>query len=417
MRSLVSLSMASLLPGHAHASPDLNAPLAPRAEGEMDIHHIDTGRGNCTLILAPDGTSIMIDAGASAAPPETSGAPRPNASKRPGQWQALYARRYLAEAKLDYFVATHIHPDHIGDVSEHTPPAPGGWYRLTGVSDIDAALPIEVLIDRHFPDYTFATPPGAPFADNYLNYLRDRRTHGHRIQRAEVGSAYQIKLRDRERYPTFEARILSANGKVWNGDKHPSHFLSGYKEPVDPHADGPYKFPHSEHANENMYSISLRFAYGAFSYFTGGDLTNDTQDGHRPWMDIESPVARIAGRTEVAAADHHGYFDACGPEFVRALDAQVYILQAWDVGHPATLQLERLLGAWDGNATHDVFATDILPANELTNRRFTPLLKSRRGHIVVRVAPGGATYRVFVVDSSREDGNVVAAFGPYTSRT
>jgi len=58
----------------------------------------------------------------------------------------------------------------------------------------------------------------------------------------------------------------------------------------------------------------------------------------------------------------------------------------------------------------------MLPVNQLINRRFTALLKSRRGHVVVRVAPGGDSYRILVLDSSVEDGNIVAAFGPYHCR-
>jgi hypothetical protein len=50
------------------------------------------------------------------------------------------------------------------------------------------------------------------------------------------------------------------------------------------------------------------------------------------------------------------------------------------------------------------------------NRRFAPLLKSKQGHVIVRVAEGGDTYRVFTVDSTREDGNVTGSFGPYTCR-
>jgi hypothetical protein len=169
-----------------------------------------------------------------------------------------------------------------------------------------------------------------------------------------------------------------------------------------------------------MYSISLRFAYGAFSYFTGGDLDCDTFDGRMPELDIESPVARAAGRTEVAVADHHGYFDACGPAFVKALDAQAYIIPSWDIGHPGSAQMQRMMGAWDdnnGKATRDVFALELLPQNALLNRRFSGQLKSQTGHVVVRVAPGGSTYTIFTVDSTVENGNITGVSGPYTSRT
>jgi len=59
------------------------------------------------------------------------------------------------------------------------------------------------------------------------------------------------------------------------------------------------------------------------------------------------------GRVEVAAADHHAYFDACGPQFTKSLDAQAYVIPSWHVTHPAQAQLERLIGAWPrmGRAT------------------------------------------------------------------
>ena len=41
---------------------------------------------------------------------------------------------------------------------------------------------------------------------------------------------------------------------------------------------------------------------------------------------------------------------------------------------------------------------------------------STQGHVVIRVAPGGASYRVFVLDDSDEAMRVKAVFGPYASQ-
>ncbi len=168
--------------------------------------------------------------------------------------------------------------------------------------------------------------------------------------------------------------------------------------------------------DENLCSAALRLSYGAFSYFAGGDLTCDTFDGQAPWRDVETPVAELAGRTEVASADHHGYFDACGPAFVRALNAQVYVVPAWHATHPGQAQLQRLLGAWTDKTTTDVFLTESLSANAALNARFLPKVKSLRGHVVVRVEPTGERYRVFVLDSTQASAPVTAVFGPYTCR-
>ena len=34
-------------------------------EGHLDIHHINTGKGECAFLMLPDGTTMLVDAGAS----------------------------------------------------------------------------------------------------------------------------------------------------------------------------------------------------------------------------------------------------------------------------------------------------------------------------------------------------------------
>jgi glyoxylase-like metal-dependent hydrolase (beta-lactamase superfamily II) len=386
LKSIVSLSLASMVPAGAYAlarNPEIGAPLPARADGELDIHHIDTGRGNCALIVGPDGTAMMIDAGITDANTETSGSPRPDGSRRPGEWMGRYALRQVPSGKLKYLVVTHLHADHMG-----------------GVPDVDALLPIETVIDRGFPDYGQAQPPVSPYTDAYLAYLRARVAQGRAVEKAVVGSERQIQI------PALKVRSIAASGYVW----------SGVGDGAETHLPNFASIPPADRPGENVFSQALRLSYGKFSYWNGGDLSCDTEDGRLPWWDTESPAVRAAGRTEVATADHHGYFDACGPQYVRSLDAQAYIVQAWDIGHPGSAQMQRMVGDWPGRTLHDVFVTDLLPANALMNRRFAPKLKSQSGHVVVRVSRDGESYRIFVVDSSHEVGDVTGVFGPYRCR-
>jgi hypothetical protein len=64
-RGFVFTGLLGLAPGlfGGAAAAALEA-LPPWARGTLDIHHIDTGVGNSTFILAPDGTTILIDCGA-----------------------------------------------------------------------------------------------------------------------------------------------------------------------------------------------------------------------------------------------------------------------------------------------------------------------------------------------------------------
>lgn len=393
----------------AMAFPGAGSALPPWTPGEFDIHHIDTGRGNATFLLGPDGTTLLIDCGATNEGPNVSAPTRPDAARKPGEWVARYALRQARTAgrnTLDYAIATHIHPDHVGDLPTGSEPAPTGGYTATGLSQVDERMPIETVIDRGYPDYGLLQPPKAPFAANYLVWLDARKRAGRRVERLQVGSNQQIRLRDAKRFPGFSVHALAANGRVWtgNGDQSRSVFplLASLAA--------------AELPSENCCSIALRISYGRFSYFTGGDLNADTHDGRVPWLDVESAAADACGRVEVAVADHHAYFDACGPRFTARLDAQAYVIPSWHLTHPAPAQLERLIGAWPNEKPHDVFALEMLEANKLFNSRWVRQMRSTQGHVVVRVAEDGNSYRIFVVDSTTEDGKVVLSCGPYTCR-
>jgi hypothetical protein len=42
-------------------------------------------------------------------------------------------------------------------------------------------------------------------------------------------------------------------------------------------------------------------------------------------------------------------------------------------------------------------------------------MKSRQGHIVIRVAPGGNSYMIYILDDSEENFKVTGVHGPYSS--
>ena len=67
-------------------------------------------------------------------------------------------------------------------------------------------------------------------------------------------------------------------------------------------------------------------------------------------------------------------------------------------------------------APRDIFATSMLEATRVVLEASLNAFKSLQGHVVVRVDPGGDTYRVFVLDDDTESFNVKAAYGPYQSR-
>jgi len=401
-------------PGVAqHARSDRpGAPLTPWRPGWLDIHHIATGRGNATFILLPDGTSLLIDAGASNNAEDVSVAIRPNASKRAGEWIARYAQRQLQAAglpsALDYLLVTHLHPDHLGD-PEGAPWSQQGKYRLSGVTDVAELMRVQTVIDRGYPEYSYPSMFEAPFADNYRAFIGARRAAGLDVQKIKVGSTQQIASRGRIAAETaasaapWEVRNVAANGEVWTGSGNSTRQLFPALKDL-PRADWP---------NENNCSIALRIGYGKFSYFTAGDLTSYTDDGALPWRNVLGPAAQAAGRASVATADHHGMFDGLDGDVVRALRPRVWVIPAWHIVHPDMLQLERMFSQRLYAGPRDVFATTVMQENLLANDRLTKRMRSHDGHIVVRVAPGGDTFHVAVTDNGSEADMVKLVTGPY----
>jgi beta-lactamase superfamily II metal-dependent hydrolase len=374
--------------------------------GFLEIHHISTGRGNSVLAILPDGTSLMIDAGAvKAASGADVAAPRPDASRRPGEWIGRYAKYHLRSAprqQIDTFVLTHLHGDHCGEVADTLPLSKDGTYRLAGVSDVAEILPIRRIIDRGWPDYTYPALQTDKSALNYIAFVRSMAKRGVPFERAIVGSPSQIKT---QHDTSFSARVLSANGEVWTGDGDATRHLFPALETLTKNA----------HSMENMCSVALRLDYGSFRYYNGGDLTCDTQFGTQPWMDVETAVAKAAGPVSVASLNHHGYYDSTGPDFVRAMRARIWVLQSWHATHPALSTLDRLYSPVLYTGDRDVLATSLVAAAEIADARLSDKMLSQQGHVVVRVSPGGATYEVFVLDDAVEMGKVKARFGPFAT--
>jgi beta-lactamase superfamily II metal-dependent hydrolase len=415
-RKFLSASLAlvacELLPAQMNSSVENSAADSTRFDpwqrGLLDIHHISTGRGNSVLMICPDGTSILIDAGAVKGPAEAMVPPKPNSSRRPGEWIGRYAQHHLSTApqrELDYVILTHFHGDHIGDVTPDCPVAPNGSYRLTGVSDVAQLLNIRNLIDRGCPNYDYPAPTTDDGVKNYIQFARAAEKRGTKIEKLIPGSSKQIALQHSpSEFANFAVRNLAANGEVWTGRGYGTQRLFPPLNTLKP----------DEFPTENSCSIALRFDYGNFRYYIGGDLTCDTRFGTTPWLDVETPVAKAAGPVNVSALNHHGYFGATGPKFVRAMRSRIYIVQAWHASHPALSVLDRLYSQVLYQGDRDVLATGLTEAASLADARFSERMLSQHGHIVVRVSAQDRQYQLFVLDDTREEGAIKATFGPYS---
>ena len=195
---------------------------------------------------------------------------------------------------------------------------------------------------------------------------------------------------------------LTANGKVWSGrDGNANDTFPSLKS-----------LAASDYPTENKCSIALRLSHGGFRYFSAGDMDHDVDYGRRPWGDIESAVAKAAGPVDVAVANHHGYVNACGPNWVTSLRPRAFIVSAWDSAHPTIPSLDNMLSQDLYRGPRGIFSTALKPENIIATKRLKEI-QSGNGHIVVRVPPDGRSFEVVITTNHDESDTVSAKFGPY----
>lgn len=408
--SLLSVSITFSLHAQQPAPAVVGAVLPPWSAGMLDIHQIATGRGNSAFTIFPDGTTMLFDAGDGG---DTAYAePKPDASRTPGQWIARYVTHMLQgrPAEIDYAVLSHLHPDHIGRISGPEKTSAFGDYKLAGVTEVAEALPIKRLIDRGYPVYSYLTPPDDAMFANYKKFLAAQIASPRKmtVRAATAGSATDIvPVRQPDLAKNFDVRVVAVNDRMWTGQGDQSVVRFPALDSITVAEDKP---------TENMCSVALRIRYGAFDYFTGGDMPGYPVPGGPAWHDLETGVAKAIGPTDAHVMNHHGSIEVANPTWMATLKSQVIILPAWQATHPSPDVLKRMLSRRLYPEPRDIFITEFRDATKATIGARATQVASDHGHVVIRVEPGGARFWVIVLDDTAETYRVTAVKGPYTSR-
>jgi beta-lactamase superfamily II metal-dependent hydrolase len=411
--SYKSLLFVLLLSSFPSKAQEIGKSLSPWQEGQMDIHHISTGRGNATFFILPDGTTMLVDAGAldpteARTMSERNTAAKPSGERQPGEWISRYIRNRSKEI-IDYAVITHFHDDHMGTTSKISKKSAGDNYLLAGITEVGEHVRIAKIIDRGWPDYNYARPHADTMMSNYRRFLTYQiRNKGMIVEQSVAGRNDQIVLVNKPDAfkDLFEIRNISVNGAIWTGvgTITRQHF-------PDLKSLQPASYP-----SENMCSIGMRITYGKFDYFTGGDMPGVLQPGVPTWNDVETPVAKAVGPVDAQILNHHGNRDSQNDFFLAALHPRVLIIPTWSSDHPGHDVLDRIYSQRIYAGERDVFATGMLQANKLVIGDLLDRLKSDHGHIVIRVEKGGDLYQVYTLDDNDEVARVLAVNGPYLSR-
>jgi beta-lactamase superfamily II metal-dependent hydrolase len=271
----------------------------PASGGELTIRILDVGpiNGDSILISSPAGKTVLIDAGDT-----TKGKAVVEALKRNNIQQ------------LDYFIATHPHPDHIG-----------------GAAEVFKAVKVLNVIDNG------QLPSVAPQATPTPKQPKQPAPKPPPNRRAPKSTSLT------QFYDDYKAAVSSSNAHYETAKPGTKLDLGGgalltILAPSEPFFT---KDKMSTGGNEtNANSIVTRLDYGTFSMLFAGDAEEQTE--HRlltKELDLQAKVIKIS---------HHGSKYASSKDFLDRVRPEVAIVScgAWNrYGHPSQAVLDRLQAA------------------------------------------------------------------------
>lgn len=395
----------------------VGSPLGEWTEGTLDIHFINTGRGECSFLILPDGTTVLVDMAGNTTDYSTATYkdvdPKPNSSISSATVIINYINYFNSEQSaghIDYALLSHFHEDHMGTYTTSLGTGGDGTFRLTSLAEIGLSLPYYHFFDRCYPDYDY--PYESYFsASKYQNeqafatYMAN--TMGATVEAFDAGALNQIALEyDADSYPDFQIQNLCANGYYWTGTgTEKARNMPDTFDTTDSNS-----LP-----DENHYSCGFKLTFGDFDYFSAGDLQYESSSlvASYSYLDMEAPVAAVVGQVDVAKANHHGTQYANGDDLMQAMCPTVWVANVWRDIQPRTSAVADVLEA---NPDCDIYCTNFdSDVNACTSSQLENFV-SFSGHVVVRVLDGGSYYYVYVLDDSDMNYNISSINGPYASK-
>lgn len=414
----VAMACGTLPPWLARAveSPETGSVLPEWKPGELELHFIYTGCGENCFYRFPDGTSMLNDVGDFYRPRDLGEIPLlPSSDRIGGEWVSRYIQRVYPEKTIDYLVFSHWHADHTGTGPIDREKTPGAHFRYrkypdglsgNGIVSVAQDFSFRRYFDHQYPRQgQFKSNDWLSFSAAVKPWFERESKKGLVVEPFKIGALNQIEMlrNDASRFRgVFSVRNLCANGVAWDGEKGSCDYLSAHEK-----ATG------GDVVNENVRSLAFVVRYGKFGYFAGGDLSGVLKRADGSSVDYEGVVGRLAGRVSVCKANHHGCADAMSEGFVRAVQAQNYISCIWCPGQVAPETLSRMMSREMHNDKLPIFIPTIYPLSRKTRfekeGRFSGIPEATRFgvHVVVKVAPGGDTYKIYLVDARNESMRVL----------
>ena len=268
----------------------------PASGAELKVFVLDVGpvNGDSILIVSPTGKTVLIDAG--------------DTGKGKVILDALKRNNIQ---QLDFFIATHPHPDHIGGADE----VMKGFKVLNVIDNGEQPDVPESLLpqakptnaNRNAPRRARSTGRTASVIKFYEDYKEAITNSGAQYEKVQLGKQYDLGGGAR-------LSVIAPSEPLFTRDQ----MKTGGNLP-------------------NANSIALRLDYGDFSMMLTGDAEEQTE--HR-WLTKDLNL-----KATVIKIGHHGSKYATSQEFVDRVTPRAAIVSCgeWNrYGHPSQAVLDRL---------------------------------------------------------------------------
>ncbi len=239
-------------------------PLALPAADKLQIYFIDVEGGASTLVVTAAGETVLMDAG------------YPGFDGRDPKRIAHVLKQEAKADKIDYFLTSHFHGDHVG-----------------GVAELAKLVPINQFVDHG--DSVDAGGRGKAVWDAYLA------TAGSKRKSVKPGDKLLLK--------GVDLTIVASHSQT----------LSKPLTPAGPNPHCADAKMHPEDAGENGKSLGYLLKVGDFEFANLGDLSWNFQHA------MACPV-NLIGEVDLYQVAHHGVRDDVAPQQARALNPTVAVM-------------------------------------------------------------------------------------------
>lgn len=245
---------------------------------------LDVGQGDATLIIGPDGTKGLIDAG----PPDS------------GIGRILPELNRLQITGLDWVITSHYDADHLGGLPEVLKGFDQEWDTGDDIAVRGA------LWDRGGKKFHASF-----WFDEYIRAIE----HLNQRRMLEVGQDFELG-------DGATATVVLSNGHYNDGTVH-----------------------HLNPDEENASSVAILIEYGSFRYLTAGDLTGGGFSGEIETKDLETQLAALVEPVDVVHLNHHGSQTSSNDNYLDLLTPELAVISVGtdnDFGHPHDAVIRRL---------------------------------------------------------------------------